>query len=79
MTRPTAGLACIVGGHLFADILDASTGDLVGDWCLWCGTGVYDGERITVLGQPVGFTPRYQARIPDGFHRLPEDAPPATT
>lgn len=64
------GLDCIVGRHLFFDIHDERD-TVVGDWCPWCGTGTYDGERITDDGRPVGFTPTYRARIPGGFHRDP--------
>lgn len=70
------GIACITGKHIFIDVRDAATGDDVGGWCLWCGGGAYDGDRITGDGSPVGFTPRYVARVPDGFFRLPEDAQP---
>lgn len=59
---------CITGRHLFFEILDGRGGN-VGGWCPWCGTGSYDGDRITIDGQAVGFTPRFVVRIPEGFHR----------
>jgi hypothetical protein len=61
---------CLAGMHLFFDIHDEQ-GRTVGGWCPWCGTGSYDGDRITGDGRPVGFVPTYRARIPDGFHREP--------
>ncbi|GAA3765655.1 hypothetical protein [Micromonospora maritima] len=68
-TNPS--LDCITGRHLFADVFDGEA--CVGGWCLWCGGGAYDGERITDDGQAVGFTPTYRVRVPDGFHRLLSD------
>ena len=62
---------CITGRHLFADVHDGEV--CVGGWCLWCGTGTYDAERITDDGRTVGFTPTYRVRVPDGFHRVPAD------
>lgn len=67
------GLDCITGQHLFFDIHDEQ-GTVIGGWCAWCGTAAYDGDRITDVGDPVGFTPTYRARIPDGFHRYPAAA-----
>jgi hypothetical protein len=59
---------CVVGRHLFFDFLDEQ-GATVGGWCPWCGTGAYDADLVSMEGQPVGFTPTFVARIPDGFHR----------
>lgn len=67
MVTSSPGLDCLVGGHLLMDIRDEHSS--VGCWCLWCGTGLYDGDRITDDGEPVGFIPAFVARVPDGFHR----------
>ena len=66
------GLACLCGHHLFVDVL-AETGVLVGSWCIWCGTASYDGDLITDNGEPIGFEPTFAVRVPNGFHRRPEE------
>jgi hypothetical protein len=62
------GFDCITGRHLFFEVYDEDRVH-VGGWCPWCGTGSYDGDRITDDGRAVGFTPAFETRIPDGFHR----------
>lgn len=68
---PNPSFDCLSGSHLDFDIHD-QTGRHVGSWCAWCGTGAYDDSRITMTGQPVGFTPTLSVRVPDGFHRHTE-------
>lgn len=75
--RGNPSFDCITGGHLLMEVYDAETVETdlpkrqpVGSWCLWCGTGAYDGERITDDG-PVGFTPIYHLHIPATWHRNP--------
>lgn len=67
--RADPGLDCLTGKCLFVDIVDKKSGEVVGCWCLCCGGGSYDGDRVTADGKPVGFRPKFRIRIPDGFHR----------
>ncbi len=79
-TAPNPGYDCIFGRHLNIDIYAPEAGPTggrcltaVGGWCVWCGTGAYDPDRITDAGQPVGFTPTLHIRIPAGFDRVNQE------
>lgn len=68
---------CITGDHILMEVYDDATAETdlpkrqpVGSWCLWCGTGVFDGERITDDGA-CSFTPVYHLHIPATWHRDP--------
>lgn len=60
---------CVAGKHLHVDVVNEARDVVVGGWCLWCGTAAYDPDGITDDGKPIGFTPNYRIRIPDGFTR----------
>lgn len=71
------GVACFGGKCLLVDVYDAAKPKKKGPvacWCLWCGGGSYDGDRVTDDGKPIGFTPKFKIRIPEGFHRIESDA-----
>lgn len=76
------GFDCVVGAHMTIDVYDADPGaatapretfatNLVGGWCVWCGTGAYDPDRLTDDGQPIGYNPHYRVFIPARFSRDP--------
>lgn len=69
------GLECVGDHHLWFTVRDEQNIQ-VASWCPWCGTGVYNPDRITDDSQPVGFTPQYGVEIPDGWRRRIKDYPP---
>jgi hypothetical protein len=58
---------CITGKHMFAEMLDKDVVAL--SWCMWCGGGVSDPDKIADDGTPIGFTPTISVRIPADWHR----------
>lgn len=45
---------CIGAHHMLIAAVNEYTGEILGSWCIWCGCGVYDQERITPAGRLYG-------------------------
>jgi hypothetical protein len=81
---PNPSFDCLTGRCLLMSAYDATEifqarirkqprPPAVAEWCLWCGGGVSNPDRIDdETGQALDFTPAYALRVPEGWHREPE-------
>lgn len=44
MGQMQPGLDCLTRGHLLAEMVSPA-GETYGNWCMWCGTAVYDAAK----------------------------------
>lgn len=75
LNKEQPGLECVVGHHLFMEAFDEKD-ELIVSWCLWDGGGVtYHPDRMggPHEDEPLGWTPTYNVRVPDGWHRFIAD------